>query len=162
MLYDKLGRTIKESNPTETNASGSYLQWPATGDDSLANGGSGWVYTNQTYDWNSRPLSMTNPDGTTKTASYDGCGCAGGDTVTFSNEGTLADGISKRSQQKVYRDMLGRTRGLRRTIGMAGGRTVPTAVSIQLLSTPTTREIRSHVRASSRVQLPLIQMRAVV
>ena len=60
MLFDKLGRNIKESNPTETNVSGSYLQWQATGDDSPANGGSGWAYTNQTYDWNSRPLALTN------------------------------------------------------------------------------------------------------
>jgi len=108
MLFDKLGRTIKESNPTETNTSGSYLQWAATGDDSPANGGSGWIYTNQSYDWNSRPLTLTNPDGTTKAASYEGCGCAGGDTVTFTNEGTAADGTTKRRQQKIYRDVLGR------------------------------------------------------
>jgi YD repeat-containing protein len=108
MLFDQLGRAIKESNPTETNVSGSYLQWQPTGDDSPTNGGLGWLYTAQTYDWNSRPLITTNPDNTTKTASYDGCSCAGGDSVTVTDEGTLADGTTKRRQEKSYRDVLGR------------------------------------------------------
>ena len=52
----------------------------------------------------------TNPDGTTKTASYGGCGCAGGEVVTLTDEGTIdpADGQSKRRQQKIYHDVLGR------------------------------------------------------
>ena len=107
-LYDKLGRIIKESNPTETNTSGSFLQWQATGDDSPSNGGSGWVYTSQTYDWSDRPLITTNTDGSTRSASYDGCGCAGGDSVTLTSEGTLGDGTTKRREEKIYRDVLGR------------------------------------------------------
>ena len=86
-LFDKLGRTIKDSNPTETNVtSGTYLQWQALGDDNPTTGGPGWVYTSQTYDWNGRPLTITNPAGKSKTASYDGCGCAGGDVVTLTDE----------------------------------------------------------------------------
>ena len=107
-LYDALGRIIKQSNPTETNTTGSYLQWQATGDDGPQNGGSGWVYTSQTYDWRDRPLITTNTDGSTRSASYDGCGCAGGDSVTLTSEGTLADGTTKRRQEKIYRDVLGR------------------------------------------------------
>lgn len=43
----------------------------------------------------------TNQDGTTKTASYEGCGCTGGDVVT------LTDEVGRR--QKVYTDELGRS-----------------------------------------------------
>ncbi|HKO99202.1 MAG TPA: DUF4214 domain-containing protein [Pyrinomonadaceae bacterium] len=89
--YDLMGRLVSQSNPTETNAN-----WVPTGDD-LA----GWNDTKQTYDWNGRPLVTTNPDTTTKTASYSGCGCAGGTVVT------LTDEVGRR--QKVYSDVLGRT-----------------------------------------------------
>lgn len=109
--YDNMGRIIKQSNPTETNASGSPLQWAATGDDAAA----GWIYTLQTYDWKSRPLVTTNPsvtgnpaDTTTTEASYSGCGCAGGDVVTITDEGTLSSGALKQRQKKIYRDVLGR------------------------------------------------------
>jgi YD repeat-containing protein len=78
--------------------------WPATGDDASA----GWLYTLQTYDWKGRPLVTTNPsvtsnpaETTTKVASYSGCGCAGGEVVT------LTDEVGRR--QKVYSDVLGRT-----------------------------------------------------
>lgn len=103
-VYDVMGRVIKTSNPTETSASGAPSQWIATGDDATA----GWVYTQQTYDWKSRPLVTTNQDGTTKTASYAGCGCAGGEVVTLTDEGTLDAGVAKRRQQKIYSDVLGR------------------------------------------------------
>jgi YD repeat-containing protein len=104
IVYDVMGRVIKTSNPTETSASGAPLQWTATGDDAAA----GWVYTQQTYDWKGRPLVTTNQDGTTKTASYAGCGCAGGEVVTLTDEGTIDAGVAKRRQQRIYSDVLGR------------------------------------------------------
>ncbi len=90
---------MKSSNPTETSASstsGNPYDWPATGDDAVA----GWIYTQQIYDWKGRPLVTTNADNTTKSASYGGCGCAGGEVVT------LIDEVGR--QQKVYGDVLGR------------------------------------------------------
>jgi YD repeat-containing protein len=69
----------------------------------------GWLYTQQTYDWQGRLLRTTHPDTTYKEASYSGCGCAGGEVVTLTDEGTLDAGIAKRRQQKIYSDVLGRT-----------------------------------------------------
>src|SRR5687768_7645284 len=77
---------------------------PPHGDDAA-----GIHYTEQTYDWQSRPIITTNPDLTTKTAAYAGCGCAGGQVVTLTDEGTLDGGVTKRRQQKIYADVLGRT-----------------------------------------------------
>ena len=104
-VYDVMGRRIKTSNPTETSASGAPAQWAAAGDDAAT----GWIYTQQSYDWKGRPLVTTNQDGTTKTASYAGCGCAGGEVVTLTDEGTLNGGVARKRQQKVYSDVLGRT-----------------------------------------------------
>jgi RHS repeat-associated protein len=87
--YDQMGRVSSQSNPTEMNSS-----WVATGDDSA------WVYTYQTYDYKGRPLQTTNPDGSTKVFTYDGCGCAGGDVTTAQDE---------HGRQKRYaKDTLGR------------------------------------------------------
>ncbi|MGH9930827.1 MAG: hypothetical protein ACREA9_16575, partial [Pyrinomonadaceae bacterium] len=106
--YDIMGRAIQQTNPTEmTN------QWAAAGPDD----GAGWYSSSQTYDWKGRPLVTTNPDGTTKEASYGGCGCAGGAIVTLTDEGTLVDvdpgpavnNVAKKRQQKIYSDSLGRT-----------------------------------------------------
>lgn len=97
-IYDLLGQAVKQSNPTETNG-----WFTASGDDAA-----GWLYTQQTYDWKGRPLVTTNQDGTTKEASYGGCGCAGGEIVTLTDEGTLDAGVAKRRQQKIYFDILGR------------------------------------------------------
>jgi hypothetical protein len=94
-----MGRAWKNSNPTEVNSS-----WAPSGDDAA-----GMYYTQQTYDWQGRPLITTNPDGTTKEASYAGCGCAGGAVVTLTDEGTIDAGVAKRRQQKIYSDVLGRT-----------------------------------------------------
>ncbi len=112
VLFNNLGRAIKSSNPTETSASGAPTQWVATGDDASA----GWLYTQQTYDWKGRPLVTTNPsitgnpnDTTTKEVSYTGCGCAGGEVVTLTDEGTMDAGVFKRRQKKIYSDVLGRT-----------------------------------------------------
>jgi YD repeat-containing protein len=106
IVYDVMGRAIKTSNPTETTATGTPFQWNTDGDDESA----GWIYTEQTYDWKGRPLVTTNQDGTTKTISYTGCGCAGGQVATLTDEGTIDSGTAKRRQKKIYSDVLGRTR----------------------------------------------------
>lgn len=98
-IYDQMGRSWKVSNPTEVNNS-----WIPSGDDSA-----GIYFTQQTYDWKGRPLVTIHPDGTTKEASYAGCGCAGGEVVTLTDEGTIDGGVAKRRQQKIYSDVLGRT-----------------------------------------------------
>ncbi len=97
-IYNQMGRVSKVSNPTEVNSS-----WAPSGDDTA-----GIYYTQQTYDWKGRPLITTNPDGTTREASYAGCGCAGGEVTTFTDEGTLIN-VAKKRQQKVYADVFGRT-----------------------------------------------------
>jgi len=75
IVYDNMGRTIRQSNPTEMNG-----LWEPTGDDSL------WRETTQTYDWKGRPTQTTNTDGTMKVVSYGGCGCAGGEVTTTQDE----------------------------------------------------------------------------
>jgi YD repeat-containing protein len=62
------------------------------------------VVTSQSYDWKGRPTVTTNPDNTTKQASYTGCGCAGGEVVTLTGE-TVSQGNRR---QKIYHDALGR------------------------------------------------------
>ena len=103
ILYDQVGRPQKRSNPTETSitVSGATLdpaQFVPQGDDAVGNGG--WKYVEQTYDWKGRPMVSTNQDGTVKSASYTGCGCAGGEVVTFTDE------VNRR--RKLYSDALGR------------------------------------------------------
>jgi YD repeat-containing protein len=124
VLYDRLGHAIKTSNPTETSASGTPTQWAAAGDDASA----GWLYTQQTYDWKGWPLVTTNTDGTTKEASYAGCGCAGGAVLTMTDEGTLDGGVATRRQQKAYADVLGRTVKTE-ALNWAGGSVYSTSVS---------------------------------
>ena len=97
-IYNSLGQAIKQSNPTEVNTS-----WVPVGDDAV-----GRYYTQQTYDWQGRPRITTNTDGTTREISYAGCGCAGGQVATFTDEGTIDSGIAKRRQRKIYSDVLGR------------------------------------------------------
>jgi YD repeat-containing protein len=93
-IYDVMGRVWNQSTPTEINGG-----WAAVGDDATSNG-TFPRWTQQTYDWKSRPLVTTNADGTQRSASYSGCGCAGGEVVT------LTDEVGR--QQKVYSDVLGR------------------------------------------------------
>lgn len=89
-VYDAMGRLAKQSNPTEINGN-----WVPYGDDS------GWIYTQQTYDWKGRVLETRHlTDGTVSYANYEGCGCAGGEVVT------LTDEVGR--QQKIYSDALGR------------------------------------------------------
>lgn len=98
-IYDKVGNAVKQSNPTETTSA-----WLPAGDDQ-----NGWLYTQQTYDWKGRPLRTTNTDTTYNEASYAGCGCAGGEVVTLTDEGTLVNGFANKRQEKIYSDILGRT-----------------------------------------------------
>ena len=83
-VFDLMGRAVKQSNPTEINAS-----WVPEGEDSA-----GWLYTLQTYDWKGRPLLTTNTDTSTKSASYGGCGCAGhyASRVAFRISAMIASG----------------------------------------------------------------------
>jgi RHS repeat-associated protein len=74
--YDVMGRATQQSNPTEMNS-----QWIATGDDVT-----GWIYSTQAYDWNGRPTVTTNSDNSQRTISYGGCGCAGGEVTTLTDE----------------------------------------------------------------------------
>lgn len=106
-LYDVMGQVIKKSNPTQTTADTTTTplnpaQWAATGDDNPSSGGAGWIYTQQAYDWKGRPTVTTNPDNTTKQLSYGGCGCAGGEVVTITDE------VGR--QQRITSDILGRTK----------------------------------------------------
>jgi YD repeat-containing protein len=89
-IYNSMGQVLKRSNPAEINSF-----WVPVGDDAA-----GLHYTQQTYDWQGRPLVTTYPDTTTLQASYSGCGCAGGAIVTITDESGR--------RQKVYRDVLGR------------------------------------------------------
>jgi YD repeat-containing protein len=97
--YDIMGRADQTSNPTEI--SGGFIPY---GDDYTA----GWQYTEQTYDWKGRPLVTTHPDSTTRTASYAGCGCAGGDVTTLQDEGTMISSTLTRRKQVITNDVLGR------------------------------------------------------
>src|SRR6185369_11139133 len=106
IFYDVMGRVFKTSNPTETSASGPPAGWAAIGDDQPI----GWKYSQQTYDWKGRPLLTTHQNGATRSVSYTGCGCSGGDVATLTDEGTWDGSTSqfRKRQTKVYSDILGR------------------------------------------------------
>ncbi len=89
--YDVMGRLDRKSNPAEING-----DWELAGD----NEGAEWEWSSQTYDWQARPKVYTNQDGTTKSISYDGCGCAGGQSVTTFDE--------MGRKQTAFYDTLGR------------------------------------------------------
>jgi hypothetical protein len=90
-VYDLMGRVVERSNPTEI----SSVNWVPTGDDTA------YIISTQTYDWNHRPRITTKQDGAISEVSYNGCGCAGGQVTTFTDEAGR--------QQKSYADFLGRT-----------------------------------------------------
>ena len=95
--YDIMGRLARQTNPTEiTNPTGGGVNWTPAGDDEAA----GLVWSYQSYDWQNRPTVYTNQDGTTRSISYNGCGCAGGQVVTFIDE-------MQRKRDQTY-DVLGR------------------------------------------------------
>jgi|SRR6266498_64305 len=60
------------TNPTEMSVNTStWGNWVAAGDDVyVPPSQGGWRYTQQAYDWKSRPTQTTNTDGTTKVISY--------------------------------------------------------------------------------------------
>ena len=97
VIFDKKGRPFLQSNPTEVNSS-----WLPAGDDAYypATGEGGVHYSLLDFDWQGRTTRKTHPDGAYTEASYGGCGCAGGEVVTLTDE--------MNRQQKVYSDMLGR------------------------------------------------------
>lgn len=94
-VHDRAGRLANRSNPTEMAA-----DWVAAGDDAPANGGFGWVYSAQQYDWRGRVTLSTDAGGHATEFQYGGCGCAGGATVLTRDE------VGRR--QKVFHDALGR------------------------------------------------------
>jgi YD repeat-containing protein len=104
-VYDILGRITSQSIPTEVNNG-----WSPTGDDAGS-----WKYNSSEYDWKGRVTKTINPDGTFKTIAYEGCGCAGGETMTVEGEaitetdwqGNTTQTLGKR-KQKLYSDVLGR------------------------------------------------------
>ena len=97
-IYDAMGRLRQQSNPAEITYSPGQpvANWTPTGDDA-----GGWVFTTQDYDWKGRPTTTTYQDQVSiKRLSYSGCGCAGGEVVT------LTDEVGR--VQKTYHDVLGR------------------------------------------------------
>lgn len=89
-FYDVMGRVSAITNPAEMNSA-----WAPSGDDAA-----GWSLNHQTYDWQGRPLVVTNTDGSTRENVYGGCGCAGGEQTTVRDE----NGRRKR----YTKDVLGR------------------------------------------------------
>jgi len=102
--YDIAGRAAGQTNPTEVNG-----LWNPTGDDAAR----GWKWTTQTFDWKSRPLVTTlpkllnpgdpgyaNEQPVTRQAEYGGCGGAGGEVVTLTDEAGR--------RQRLTSDPLGR------------------------------------------------------
>jgi YD repeat-containing protein len=97
ITYDQMGRVIRQYNPIEIDG-----DWIAAGDDAVDSqtGSGGWRFSSQSYDWKGRPTLTVNVDQTTRQISYDGCGCAGSDVVTVTDE------VGRR--EKVSYDALGR------------------------------------------------------
>ncbi len=101
--YDILGQVTRSTVPTEINSS-----YAPSGDDATR----GWLWTSQEYDWKGRPTRTINTDGTDTLASYDGCGCAGGQITTIQGELVPRDDqptVMARRTQKIYADILGRS-----------------------------------------------------
>lgn len=112
--YDSMGRVRQQSVPTEVNDG-----WAPVGDDIRTNpdGTLKWLWTSYTYDWKGRTRVTTNTDGTTTEATYEGCGCAGGEAVTIKGEEiietdwagnpTSSNPFGRRTQ-RITSDILGR------------------------------------------------------
>jgi YD repeat-containing protein len=75
--YNILGQVRRSTVPTEINSS-----WNPSGDDFVR----GFLWMEHEYDWKGRPTKETNTDGTFKSFSYNGCGCAGGQVTTIQGE----------------------------------------------------------------------------
>jgi YD repeat-containing protein len=107
--YNILGQVRRSTVPTEITVPNvnNPDTWAAAGDDQRGYNSSGqpiWLWMKHEYDWKGRPTKETNTDGTFKSFSYTGCGCAGGQVTTIEGE-QLAEG---RRTQKIYSDILGR------------------------------------------------------
>ncbi|CAN5353222.1 hypothetical protein BH10ACI2_BH10ACI2_00050 [soil metagenome] len=112
--YDKAGRVIQQTVPTEINSS-----WNPTGDDYRGMSGSNyiWLYNATEYDWKGRPVrtipsDSNGSDGKDTLISYEGCGCAGGQITTEQGPLVPRDDqptVNARRTQKTYADPLGRT-----------------------------------------------------
>ncbi|HWQ31967.1 MAG TPA: carboxypeptidase regulatory-like domain-containing protein, partial [Blastocatellia bacterium] len=76
-VYDEAGRQIDVSNVTAMDA-----DWNAIDEDA----GMGWLFRNFQYDVQGRPKKIINPDSTEINYDYTGCGCAGGSSVTQTDE----------------------------------------------------------------------------
>jgi RHS repeat-associated protein len=102
-VYDQMGRLSQQSNPAEmTTGTGvpnaTTSGWTPINDAPQTS--TAWIFSRQEYDWKGRPTVSTNADGTTRTNSYAGCGCAGGEVVTTTDE--------RGRQKKLSHDVLGR------------------------------------------------------
>ena len=105
--YDILGRVRRSTIPTEIDSN-----WTPAGDDLTR----GFLWNGQEYDWKGRVTRTINTDGTDTIASYDGCGCAGGQITTVKGEnivetdwqGNNPVNLGRRTQ-KIYADIQGRT-----------------------------------------------------
>jgi YD repeat-containing protein len=89
-FYDVMGRASSRTNPAEITGG-----WVPSGDDAA-----GWVSTQFSYDWKGRLTRTTNTDSTYSEIIYGGCGCAGGESVTTTDE------VGRR--QRITSDVLGR------------------------------------------------------
>jgi YD repeat-containing protein len=93
--------------PTEISVDANN-NWTPAGDDAAR----GWLWTSQEYDWKGRTTRTINTDGTDTLASYDGCGCAGGQITTIQSELVPRNDqptVNARRTQKIYADILGRS-----------------------------------------------------
>jgi len=105
--YDILGQAKRSTVPTEIDSN-----WTPSGDDLTR----GFLWQASEYDWKGRVTKQTNTDGTFKSISYDGCGCAGGQVTTVQGEeiiekdwqGNNPISLGRRTQ-KIYADILGRS-----------------------------------------------------
>ncbi len=111
--YDKLGRAIRSTVPTEIDSN-----WTPAGDDDRgldSNNNPVWLWNSQEYDWQNRVTKTINTDGTFQTISYNGCGCSGNMVMTVQGEeifetdwsGNNPASLGKRTQ-KIYQDVQGR------------------------------------------------------
>jgi hypothetical protein len=91
VVYDLMGRVVQSSNPTEIHNS----TWAPWGDDA-----SGYKVSTQAYDWKGRPTVKTDQLGKTSTLTYAGCGCAGDNAITATDE--------MERKTKSYLDLFGR------------------------------------------------------
>ncbi|HET9865991.1 MAG TPA: hypothetical protein VFQ06_01770, partial [Nitrospira sp.] len=96
--YDIMGRQSGQTNPSEINdpKGVEVSNWTPTGDDAPV----GWQWTRQSYDWKGRPTITNHADGRIRQVSYGGCGCAGKEVMTVTDEGGRV--------QKSYQDVFGR------------------------------------------------------